>query len=287
VPKDARPARFSNRVDASTSRLARSIPQGRRRFGVPARTWPARVSAFARSADRVALLGEFRLSWRAREVSLPEGAQRVVAYLALAAGHATTRRSLSAALWPDASAAHARSALRSTLWRIRRVAPDLVRNDGQRLSLAPSVAVDAEELRDTMRATLDEPARSDRDALATLTDAEELLADWDDDWIQVERERMHEVRLEALEALAEDLTDRGMVGQAIEAGLAAVADEPYRESAHRVLIEAYVRKGNIAAAIAHFRRLRKILRQELGVAPSADLSARIRRLESDRSTEPE
>ena len=85
---------------------------------------------------------------------------------------------------------------------------------------------------------------------------------------------MRQLRLEALERLAEDLTDRGLVSQAVEAGLAAVADDPFRESAHRVLIEAYLRKGNVVAAAAQFRRLRGALRSELGVAPSRDLADR-------------
>ena len=61
----------------------------------------------------------------------------------------------------------------------------------------------------------------------------------------------------------------------MEAGLAAVADDPYRESAHRVLIEAYLRNGNVAAAVDQLRRLRQTLRSELGVVPSDELVARV------------
>jgi DNA-binding SARP family transcriptional activator len=235
------------------------------------------------SADRVSLLGTFRLSRRDVDVVLPEGAQRLIAFLALAAGHGASRRTVTGALWPESTESHARGALRSTLWRIKRVVPGLVHNEGQRLLLDPAVRVDTSELDAAVRQAMDAPEVSGREDLAILTQADELLPDWDDDWITVERERMHQVRLEALERLAEDLTDRGMVGQAVEAGLAAVADEPYRESAHRVLIEAYVRKGNAAAALDQFRRLRTTLRRELGVAPSEDLVARIRRLRRDRA----
>lgn len=233
------------------------------------------------SGDRVSVLGTFRLAWRDVDIVLPERSQRLVAYLALATEHAATRRAVMGALWPDTNESRARGALRSTLWRIRRLAPELVHNDGQRLSLDPAIVVDATELGATVRQAIDAPGDIGRTELAVLTDASELLPDWDDEWIRVERERVREVRLEALERVAEDLTDRGLVGQAVEAGLAAVADEPFRESAHRVLIEAYVRKGNTAAALERFRRLRTTLRRELGVAPSADLVARVRRLRRD------
>lgn len=230
---------------------------------------------------RVSLLGSFRLSWRTGPVALPEGGQRVVAYLALA-DEGATRRSLTAALWPDLRSDRALATLRSTLWRIHRIMPNLIRRDGSRLALDPSFEVDARELDRAVHVALEAPSESGPDDLAALTHADDLLADWDDEWVVVERERMHQLRLEALEHLAEDLTDRGLLGQAVEAGLAAVADEPYRESAHRVLIEAYARKGNLAAAVAQFQRLRSVLRTELGVAPSPDLAARIRRLRSGR-----
>jgi DNA-binding SARP family transcriptional activator len=236
--------------------------------------------------DRVSILGTFRLSRRDDDVVLPEHAQRLVAYLALSTDHGATRHAITSALWPDAVESNARGALRSTLWRIRRVVPGLVRNDGQRLSLDPGVAIDATELDAAIRHAMNAPAEAGRDELAVLTHADELLTDWDDDWILVERERMRQVRLEALERLAADLTDRGLVGEAVEAGLAAVADEPFRESAHRVLIEAYMRNGNAAAALIQFRRLRMTLRRELGVAPSPDLAARIRHLRHDRAPRP-
>ncbi len=228
------------------------------------------------STDRISVLGPFRLSWRDRETLLPERAQRVVAYIALARGGVSRRAAISA-LWPDARTDSARAALRSTLWRIGRIAPGLIRTDGQRLSLDPAVEIDAHVLDDIVRATLDDPTEVGADELTVLTRADDLLPDWDEDWITVERERMHQVRLEALERLAEDLTERGLMGRAVEAGLAAVADEPYRESAHRVLIEAYLRKGNAAAALSQFRTLSSKLRRELGVGPSDELAERVRR----------
>jgi DNA-binding SARP family transcriptional activator len=281
VPQDARPAGSSGPIaetshrTASTSRSARSSPKGRHRFRVPANV--RRGTVWTGAGNRLQLLGEFRLTVAGGDVLLPHASQRLVAYVALAAGRSVSRRCAIATLWPDSPQAQARSALRSTLWRIRRLAPGLITGDGERLLLAP-LPVDADALRDAIRAALSSPGQSGPATLATLTDAAELLVGWDDDWVEVERARMREIRLEALELLAADLTRRGLVGQAIEAGLAAVADEPFRESAHRVLIEAYVRKGNAAAAIDRYRRFRRALRRELGVLPSEELADRIRRL---------
>ncbi|HKO84781.1 MAG TPA: BTAD domain-containing putative transcriptional regulator [Actinomycetota bacterium] len=46
----------------------------------------------------------------------------------------------------------------------------------------------------------------------------------------------------------------------------------------RSLMEALARRGNLAEALRAYERLRVLLREELGVAPSPDLQAAHRRL---------
>jgi SARP family transcriptional regulator, regulator of embCAB operon len=53
---------------------------------------------------------------------------------------------------------------------------------------------------------------------------------------------------------------------------------PYRETAHRILMEALERRGNLAEALRAYERLRTLLREELGIAPSPALQAVHRRL---------
>ena len=83
-----------------------------------------------------------------------------------------------------------------------------------------------------------------------------------------EREHFRQLRLHALEKLCEQLTDEGRFGQAVEAGLAAVSSEPLRESAHRVLIRAYLKEGNWGEAVRQYEACRQVLRHELGIDPS-------------------
>jgi len=61
----------------------------------------------------------------------------------------------------------------------------------------------------------------------------------------------------------------------VEAGLVAVAAEPLRESAHRVLIEAYLAEGNRAQALTQFHSCRSILLRELNIEPSPATRATI------------
>jgi DNA-binding SARP family transcriptional activator len=53
---------------------------------------------------------------------------------------------------------------------------------------------------------------------------------------------------------------------------------PYRETGHRILMEALERRGNVAEALLAYERLRSLLRDELGVAPSPTVQAAHRRL---------
>ena len=73
----------------------------------------------------------------------------------------------------------------------------------------------------------------------------------------------------ALEALCHRLTTAGRFGEATEAGLAAVRDEPLRESAHRVLIGVHLAEGNRAAALHQYRAFALLLHEEVGMSPTS------------------
>src|SRR5262249_45611996 len=65
---------------------------------------------------------------------------------------------------------------------------------------------------------------------------------------------------------------------AVRAGRTLVRSEPYRESGYRLLMEALEREGNRAEAVRVYDQLRRRLRDELGLAPSAETQDLHRRL---------
>jgi DNA-binding SARP family transcriptional activator len=138
--------------------------------------------------------------------------------------------------------------------------------------------VDLHRLAAVARRAADDPSSIDRDGLRVLVDAGELLPDWDDEWLTSERERIRQLRLHALERICEAMTARGEFGQATEAGLAAVAAEPFRESAQRALIGVFVAEGNAGEALRQFRRFELTLAEELGVRPTPAIEALVRTL---------
>ena len=62
------------------------------------------------------------------------------------------------------------------------------------------------------------------------------------------------------------------------AARALIDSEPYRESGYVLLMEALAARGNVAEGMRVFERLRTLLRDELGTAPSPDAIAAYERL---------
>jgi DNA-binding SARP family transcriptional activator len=217
---------------------------------------------------RLGLLEGFQIEGSTGDIELPYSSQRVLALLAI-----HTRRSsrawVAATLWTDCSEERASANLRSALWRINRSGNQLVAADTRAVRLAREIVVDLRDSSDLAHEVLRSDAVPEDADLGDLIDVGELLPGWYDDWVITERERFRQLRLHALERLCEQLARTGRFGQAVEAGLAAVAAEPIRESAHRALISAYLAEGNRGEAIRQYETCRRILRHELRVEPSA------------------
>lgn len=218
------------------------------------------------------LLGAFEFKVRHRPVPIGRNGQRVLALLALR--HGPVRRDvLARTLWPDVPESRLLPYLRSILWRLTNCCQAALAASGGELRLADDVAVDVRlssnvacELIDRS-ATLP-PARLSQAMRVNLS--EDLMPAWvDEDWIAADRERFRQLRLHSLEALCERLSAMGWHGAAVDAALSSVSADPFRESARRALIVAYLAEGNLHQAIAEFTAYRHLLRSELRCEPSA------------------
>ena len=233
---------------------------------------PASVeSSTLRPHVALTLLNGFQLSCDGARLNVPMPAQRLLAFLALHP-HPVLRPYVAGMLWLNSSDEHAAASLRSALWRLRRPGLELVESSGHTLLLAPDIDVD-------VRRTVAWAQRIAAGGELTGRDLEwaamvgELLPDWYDDWLMIERERIRQLGLHALDLLCERLTGAGRYAEALEVGLAAVQCEPLRESAHRAVIHVHLAEGNRAEARRHFAFFAKVLRDQLGVEPPADVEA--------------
>jgi DNA-binding SARP family transcriptional activator len=219
------------------------------------------------------LLDGLELTANGHAMDLPLGAQRLLAFLALS-DRPLRRTYIAGVLWSETTEERAAASLRSTLWRLRCRAPHVVQADATRLRLAPAVRVDYREMVRRLNDLSAEGGDVDVD-VGQLPLTAELLPDWYDDWVYFEREQYRQFRLHALEAISEKLLARRRHAEAIQFSLAAIAAEPLRDSAYRLLIRAHLSEGNRSEAIREFRDYCNLLRRELGVDPAPEVQALI------------
>jgi DNA-binding SARP family transcriptional activator len=219
------------------------------------------------------LLRGFALRYQNQTINLPVSAQRLLAFLALN-DRPIMRRRVAGVLWSEMSDERSTANLRSSLWRLKRPGVSLVESGRNDLRLLPSVRVDVKEVVDLAHELLHGTERSSSD-FDRVCLAGDLLPDWYEDWVLVERERLRQLRLHALEALADKRVREGRFGEAAEAALAAIASEPLRESAHRALIRVHMAEGNFGEALRQYRSYSELLFEEIGVGPSRQLESMI------------
>jgi DNA-binding SARP family transcriptional activator len=175
---------------------------------------------------------------------------------------------------------HAQASLRSALWRLQKLVPGLVDTSGGLLLLAEGVQVDVREL-DAWARQVQDPRSGERQMnLPDVGLCGDLLPGWYDDWVLLERERLRQLRMHALETVARRLADVGRYGDALQAAYAAMRAEPLRESAHRIVIHLHLAEGNVGEALRAYEQFRVLVADELGVPPSEHMARLVRCIRS-------
>ena len=154
------------------------------------------------------------------------------------------------------------------------------------LELAPGVSLDLRDSRALAhRLLIVDTLPSDEDMTTAAIEAlsSELLPDWYDDWVVIEAEDWRQLRLHALEELAETLMTVERFGDAVQAARAAIQADPLRESAHATLIRIHLAEGNQSEALVAYEAYRELLLRELGLVPTARLQDLVRPLQRPAS----
>jgi DNA-binding SARP family transcriptional activator len=219
---------------------------------------------------RLKLLGGFELTLAGVPVSLPLQCQRLLAVQAIH-DRPLLRSYVAGNLWLDTTEARAQANLRSALWRLNSHSDRLVEASAQRLRLAPDVEVDLHRAVVLAQRLSEGTATADDLQHASGLLAADVLPDWYDEWLLAERERFRQLRLHALESLCDHLAEAGDFSGALRAGLAAVAGDPLRESAHRALIRLWLAEGNQGEAVRQYSMFRRLLQEQLGLTPSTHI----------------
>jgi DNA-binding SARP family transcriptional activator len=228
---------------------------------------PERQPVRAKAAT-LHLLNCFELRRCEGVVKLQPSPQRLLAFLAVH-NRPLHRSFVAGNLWPDFTQDHANAALRTALWRLRGPTCRVVTATTSHLGLTGDLAVDLWEATERAQRAVDH--RAERGEAVELCQTGDLLPDWYEDWLVIERERFRQLRLHALDAVCADLAAAGHYAAATEAGLAAIAAEPLRESAHRALISVHLAEGNVWEARRQYETYRCLLWRDLGLEPSDEI----------------
>ncbi len=233
---------------------------------------------------RFCLLGPLLVRQDEAVVPIAAGKQRVLlAALLLNPGRATSADELAELLWEAGPPASARDTVHNYVKRLRQALRDTDRTlvttqpDGYLLRVgADEVDISRFEAmtaraRQALRAGRCEQAASGLRGALSLWRGQPL-ADVPCDFLVVRHApRLAEMRLQALEGRIEADLLCGRQSEVMIELQALAAAEPLRERLHALLMLALCRDGRRSDALAAFRHARRVLIDEVGVEPGADL----------------
>lgn len=197
--------------------------------------------------------------------------QRLIAALAILGP--CPRNYLAGKLWPESTQAQAQSSLRVGIHLTLGHVPGLLCSDGCILSLSQTVDIDLHRVREVLEIADQGHWGGSVSALLGQLPTRDLLPGWYDDFVLEEQERLRHARLHRLRRIAHESLAGRDHEDASMAARAALSIEPYDDESIGYLIRAKMRRGDLAAAIRVYREYCETLRIDLGIAPSARLSA--------------
>ena len=232
------------------------------------------------------LLGGLRIERDGAAVELgPQRARGLVAYLLVHRDRPHPRARLAYVLWPESNEAQARTNLRKTLHQVRRSLPEaegLVVLDAQALTWRPEAEFELDVARfdeAVERAQRAEAAgeldleREHLEAAANLYRGD-LLPELYDDWLETERERLHQRFGHVLERLVDVLWLQRDDRAAVDYAQRLVQHDPLVESSYRQLMRLHARSGERAKALHVYHRCASILQEQLRIAPGEETTER-------------
>ena len=232
---------------------------------------------------RVRLLGRFEVAVDGVAVPAADLGSRkgrlLLKALAVAGEHGLAADAIGAVLWPDRSPADPGDNIATLVSRLRRIlGAETICGGRDGYRLGETVLIDLAEVRLGVEHAERHLARGEAGlALVAAQRAHDLLGDREvlaDEpeaaWAEPSREEAALLRPRARRALAAAALTTGEHALAARVAQAAVKDDPYDESARRLLMSAFAEAGEPARALASYAELRALLAEDLGADPAAE-----------------
>src|SRR5262245_7928894 len=202
----------------------------------------------------------------------------LLAYLALSPDLPCPREKLMALLWSDRAEEQARASLRQALTELRHALgePSPLRTEQDTVSLDSSgIVVDAVEFPRLVKAgKLAEAAALYR---GPLLDGHGVRDEAYEDWLRVERTRLHDIAADTLDRLAKSQSGEAAIATAQR----LLQLDPAREETHRLLMKLYAAAGQRAQALRQYQLCRDMLERELQAKPDAETERLYRQVQDE------
>ena len=207
--------------------------------------------------------------------------QNLLAYLLLHQENPQPRRQIAFAFWPETNEKQALTNLRQLFHHLRNnflEHASYIASTNRTLQWEPQAAFRLDV--DDFASCLTEAQNSDSlEQRSTLLEEAvglyqgPLFPDCYDEWILPIREGLHQQFIDALTQLIQLTEEAGKFTKAIGFAQRLLQHDPLHESAHRQLMQLYLQHGDRAAAMRIYHDCATLLRNELGVEPSAETAA--------------
>lgn len=253
-------------------------------------TWHIRLMGGLRIESGETVLTRFR----------SQRAAALVAYLALFPQRSHSREELAELFWPDADPEAGRANLRASLLMLRRsLEPEgvpegsvILANGRQHIALnRERIWLDVAEFEAALQAagrvSGGDPAEQTRHReRAVALYGGPLLPGVYEPWALTERDRLAEAHLNTLTDLCAHYEQAGDPAKALDYARRAVTADPLSETAHAAVIRLLVASGQYAGARRQYGEVERLLREQLGIEPSAATRALLLRTPAEANPAP-
>ncbi len=235
----------------------------------------------------------------------------LLAFLVVEADRPHRREALTGLLYPDQAQTQAQSNLRKTLFRLRAALGESAKSSAGLLLITPKTVqfnpasphtLDVQEFRARVERTRQHKHRRAETCARCAQELEhaagiyrgEFLAgfthsgsDLFEEWAVITRERLHQQALDALEQLVAFFLHRREWDALITHARRLLELEPWRESAHRALMQAFVAQSQRAAAFGQYEQCKNILAEHFDAEPERETRALYASIRSGTFTPPQ
>jgi predicted ATPase/DNA-binding SARP family transcriptional activator len=253
------------------------------------------------------LLGSFRVVLDGEPVTgfVSDKARALLAFLAVEAERPHRREVLAGLLWPEYPERSARASLRNVLANVRQVIGDQEAHPpflcvaGQTIQFNPEAdaQVDVTAFIEGLELAGDSP----QSHAETIHELEAAVALYQggflegfslpdsfafEEWALLKREQLQRRALAALGRLADHYEGRGEYERALRFAWWRVEADPYRGVAQRGLMRLLALSGQREAALAQYEAFRRLLAEEMGVAPAEETVRLYEQIQAGELTPP-